>query len=82
MAVDESLPAGGPIPSAHRHEHSAGVRRRKSRKGSELRRQRAESSRVASIEEGRARVLDATHALTPERFVLRPPRPPELPKAA
>jgi putative transposase len=38
--------------------------------------------RAEEINEGRARVLDAAHALTPERFVLRPPRPPELPKAA
>ena len=38
--------------------------------------------RAKEIHEGRARVLDAAYALTPERFVLRPPRPPELPKAA
>jgi putative transposase len=30
---------------------------------------------------GRARPLNLAYALTPERFVKRPPRPPELPKA-
>jgi putative transposase len=29
----------------------------------------------------RARVLDAAYAATPERFVRRPPTPPELPTA-
>ena len=38
--------------------------------------------RAKEIHEGRARVLDAAYALTPERFVTRPPRPPALPKAA
>ena len=30
----------------------------------------------------RARVLDAAYALHPERFVRKPPAPPELPTAA
>ena len=30
----------------------------------------------------RGRVLNAAYAATPERFVRRPPRPPELPTAA
>ena len=30
----------------------------------------------------RQRVLDAAYAATPERFVRRPPTPPELPTAA
>ena len=34
------------------------------------------------IHEARARVLDLAYARRPERFVKRPPRPPELPKAA
>jgi len=38
--------------------------------------------RAEEIYEGRARVLDLAYALTPERFVRRPPRPPELPSAA
>ena len=38
--------------------------------------------RAEEVHEGRARVLEAAYALTPERFVRRPPRPPELPKAA
>ena len=38
--------------------------------------------RAEEVHAGRARVLDAAYALTPERFVRRPPRPPELPKAA
>jgi len=38
--------------------------------------------RAEEINEAPARVLAATYALTPERFVLRPPRPPELPRAA
>jgi len=38
--------------------------------------------RAEKIHEQRACVLDAAYALTPERFVRRPPRPPELPKAA
>jgi len=38
--------------------------------------------RAEEVHEGRARVLDLAYALTPERFVRRPPRPPELPKAA
>jgi putative transposase len=38
--------------------------------------------RAEQLHAERARVLDLAYALTPERFVLRPPRPPELPKAA
>jgi len=38
--------------------------------------------RAPEIYEQRACVLDLAYALTPERFVKRPPRPPELPKAA
>ena len=38
--------------------------------------------RAQEIHEGRARVLAAAYARTPERFVKRPPRPPDLPKAA
>jgi len=38
--------------------------------------------RAEEVHEARARVLDAAYALTPERFVSRPPQPPALPKAA
>jgi len=38
--------------------------------------------RAQEIHEGRARVLAAAYGRTPERFTSRPPRPPELPKAA
>ena len=38
--------------------------------------------RAEEIHDQRARVLDLAYARTPERFVKRPPRPPELPKAA
>ena len=38
--------------------------------------------RAEEVHAGRARVLDLAYALTPERFAKRPPRPPELPKAA
>ena len=38
--------------------------------------------RAKEIHEGRARVLAAAYGRTPERFVLRPPRPPALPTAA
>jgi len=38
--------------------------------------------RAEQIHEARARVLEAAYARTPERFVRKPPRPPELPKAA
>ena len=38
--------------------------------------------RAPEIYEQRACVLDLAYALTPERFVRKPPRPPELPKAA
>jgi putative transposase len=38
--------------------------------------------RAEEIYKDRACVLEAAYALTPERFVKRPPRPPELPKAA
>jgi hypothetical protein len=38
--------------------------------------------RTKEIHDQRARVLAAAYARTPERFVARPPRPPELPKAA
>jgi putative transposase len=34
------------------------------------------------IHEERARVLASAYSRTPERFVLRPPRPPALPTAA
>jgi len=33
------------------------------------------------VQEQRARALDAAFQLHPERFVRRPPTPPELPKA-
>ena len=35
-----------------------------------------------TIRRQRSRVLDAAYAATPERFVRRPPAPPELPTAA
>jgi putative transposase len=38
--------------------------------------------RADAIHADRARVLDDAYAATPERFVRRPPRPPELPTAA
>ena len=38
--------------------------------------------RAKEIHTARARVLAAAYARTPERFVSRPPQPPELPKAA
>ena len=38
--------------------------------------------RAEKIHAERARVLDAAHARTPERFVSRPPRSPALPIAA
>jgi putative transposase len=38
--------------------------------------------RAEELHEERARVLAAAYARTPERFVLRPPRPPKLPSAA
>jgi putative transposase len=38
--------------------------------------------RAKEIHEERARVLAAAYSRTPERFVLRPPRPPALPTAA
>jgi putative transposase len=38
--------------------------------------------RAEEIYEERARVLAAAYGRTPERFVQRPPRPPELPVAA
>jgi putative transposase len=38
--------------------------------------------RAPELHEKRARVLAEAYARTPERFVMRPPRPPELPTAA
>jgi putative transposase len=38
--------------------------------------------RAEAIRDERARVLDAAYAAHPERFVRRPPSPPELPGAA
>jgi putative transposase len=38
--------------------------------------------RAEAIRAGRARVLDAAYAAHPERFVRRPPTPPQLPDAA
>lgn len=38
--------------------------------------------RAEAIRDERARVLDAAYAAHPERFVRRPPSPPELPNAA
>ena len=35
-----------------------------------------------AVHEERARVLTQAYERTPERFVARPPRPPELPTAA
>ena len=37
---------------------------------------------AAQLHAERQRVLDAAYAATPERFVRRPPMPPELPTAA
>jgi len=38
--------------------------------------------RAKDIHDERARVLAQAYERTPERFVARPPRPPELPTAA
>ena len=38
--------------------------------------------RATELHAERARVLNAAYAATPERFVRRPPTPPELPTAA
>jgi putative transposase len=38
--------------------------------------------RAEQLHAGRARVLNAAYAATPERFVRRPPQPPALPTAA
>ena len=38
--------------------------------------------KILTLHAARARVLEAAHARNPERFVSKPPVPPELPTAA